>query len=338
MPANISKVQLSNTFSEWITRSNTTIDEVNTLLNGVFVKSGGTFTANGDFTVTSNGRLYVNKTDGVTITNQGNTQFQKNLQLGGISNVESRIYDSGNTTTVSANGGSIRIANSINFVQSPNVAVSVTAGPSGTANVSFTVLGELGGGIQGAIGAQGSQGTLGIQGAQGTFGAQGTSGSQGAQGTLGTQGAQGLQGTIGSGVTSNTSPRLAFYSGSSTIGGTVGVEYDETNDGLKFTATTFDTPVSSIAAATTYADNAAGKVILVDSTSAVTVTFAVASSSGFATTVVRANTGNVIIAAGAGVTKVNSTSFTTSNISARYEAATVVYTATNQILVLGSIR
>ncbi len=346
MAANIAKVQLSNTFAEWITRSNSVIDEVNTLKNGNYTKDLGTLTVNTNVTLTSNSVFTINKDTGTALINQGNTQFQKNLQLGTIANVESRILavpvTAANTATVSANGGSIRIANSINFVQSPNVAVSVTAGPSGTANVSFTVLGELGGGIQGV---QGSVGSTGIQGAQGIIGSTGSTGptgatgATGAQGAVGTTGSTGAQGAQGSGVTSNTASRLAFYNAASTIAGTVGVEYDETYDGLRFSTTTFDTPVITITGGTTVAENAAGKVILADTTAAggITVTFAAAATSGFATTVVRSNTGNVIIAAGAGVTKVNTASFTTSNISARYEAATVVYTATNQILVLGSI-
>lgn len=343
MPANIAKVQLSDTFNQWVTQSNTTIDEVNTLLNGTFVKSGGTLTANGDVTLTTNGRMFINKTDGVTLTNQGNTSLVRNLALGAITNVEAQIANAGNTATVSANSGSIRIANTINFVQTDNIAVSITSGGSGVANVAFTVLGELGGGIQGAQGTQGTTGLTGSTGSTGAQGAQGITGSTGSTGDQGAQGTQGVQGPIGSGVTSSSTTRMAYYSAPATVTGAVGVTYNNVQDSLNvssnvfFTGNIVDTPVVTISGPTTYADNAAGKVILVNSTSDVTVTFATALKSGFAATVVRNNTGNVTIAAGAGVTKVNSTSFTTSNISARYEAATVVYTATNQILVLGSI-
>lgn len=414
MPANIAKVQLSDTFNQWITQSNTTIDEVNTLLNGNFEKSGGTFTANGDVTVTTNGSVLLSKTTGTTLTNAGNTLLQKNLYLGSIANVESTLQSARNTATVSANSGSVRIANTINFIQSPNVAVSITQGEnSSVANVEFTainVVTSVGTGLGLTGGTITSTGTISANAASttqvgvvqlndtvtststtvaGTANAVKTAYDKAATActkadtaqtlataannlataanTLATAGntlatsantlatsANTLATTanntatlayaranqaFGNVTNRTTTNGVAYYSATNNVASASGVTYDSNHGGgLKFSGVTYDTPIASISASTSYADNAAGKVILAGSASDITVTFDTATSSGFAVTVVRTGTGNVIIANTTGVAKVNSTFFITSNISAQYEAATVVYTATNQILVLGSIR
>lgn len=98
-------------------------------------------------------------------------------------------------------------------------------------------------------------------------------------------------------------------------------------------STIIDTPVTSITANTTYAENGAGRVIFANTTSAITVTVANSSIPGFSYTIIRGNTGNVTIA-NSGVTRLNSASITSMNIS-QYGAATVVYTATNQVIVFG---
>jgi hypothetical protein len=109
------------------------------------------------------------------------------------------------------------------------------------------------------------------------------------------------------------------------------------NGDVRFTSNILDTPIVSITSAATYADNAAGRVIVVDSTSAVTVTFAAAAYAGFTVTVVRKNTGNVTIANTSGVVKLNTANYLTSNILGRYLSASVMYTATNEFILLGDI-
>ena len=115
-----------------------------------------------------------------------------------------------NSVRVSANTGStIHGASGINFSNSATIQVSVAAGNSGNANVSFGVIGGLvqgTTGAQGSTGAQGTSGTNGIQGTTGTQGtadvlggdgAQGATGSQGTTGTAGAQGVTGIQGVTG---------------------------------------------------------------------------------------------------------------------------------------------
>ncbi len=128
---------------------------------------------------------------------------------------------SANTVRVSQNGASvINKANGLNFVNSANVTIAVTAGIAGNANISFEVAGGAGTqGPQGASGVsvQGAQGTAGTtQGAQGIQGLQGTS-IQGAQGTsvqgaqgASVQGSQGASGTAGA-ITDETASASTYY-------------------------------------------------------------------------------------------------------------------------------
>jgi hypothetical protein len=104
-------------------------------------------------------------------------------------------------------------------------------------------------------------------------------------------------------------------------------------------ANIFDTPIVSVTANRTVTDNAAGLVLLCDSTAptAITLTFAPASKANFAVTIIRNGTGNVIIANTSTIQKQNTTSYTTANISSQFAAATVLYTATNKFILLGDI-
>ena len=97
-----------------------------------------------------------------------------------------------------------------------------------------------------------------------------------------------------------------------------------------------DMPVVTITSSATYAENAAGKVIVVDSASAVTVTFAAATRGDFGVSIIRKGTGNVVIGT-SGVTKYNVAAFTSSNIALQNGCATVYYSATNAIHLVGDI-
>ena len=105
------------------------------------------------------------------------------------------------------------------------------------------------------------------------------------------------------------------------------------NANLHVTGTIIDTPIVTITSNATFNENAAGRVIFANTTNNITVTIANGFSSGFTYTVIRGNTGNVTIA-NSGVTRLNSASYTSMNI-VQYGAATVVYTATNQVMVFG---
>lgn len=104
-------------------------------------------------------------------------------------------------------------------------------------------------------------------------------------------------------------------------------------------ANIFDTPIVSVTSSSSFSDNAAGKVLLCDSTAptAITLTFAPAAKANFAVTIIRNGTGNVIIANTSTIQKQNTTSYTTANISSQFAAATVLYTATNKFILLGDI-
>lgn len=104
-----------------------------------------------------------------------------------------------------------------------------------------------------------------------------------------------------------------------------------------FTSNVFDLPILTVTASGHYGANAAGKTLYANTTAGITLTFGAASQSGFAITVVRGNTGNVTIANTTGVFRRNTASYTTANISNRYESATILYVATNEIVVIGSI-
>ena len=211
MAANISKIQLSDTFNTWVERSNSVIDKVNSIENTDFRKDLGILTANGSIVVTTNGTLTLQKTGAVGLVVQGSAQIQESLTVGGIGNVALAIANAASTTNVSANSGSTRIANTLNFINTSTVTVSVGAGIGTGANIAFNVVGGTAQGIQGTQGIQGRQGIqgtsgTGIQGTQGISGSvasqgvqgvQGITGSTGSTGATGTQGVQGLQGTFG---------------------------------------------------------------------------------------------------------------------------------------------
>lgn len=328
---NISSIVLTDTFNDWVTRSNVMIDTTNLLRNGNYFKDGGALISNADVTLTDNASMVLNRLTGTVLTSAGNVVFSRGLTLGTIGNVQSAIANSGNTTTVSANSGSIRIANTINFVNTSTITVSVVGGTGSNANVSFGVVGSAQG-IQGITGA-------GLQGIQGTLGTQGTTGTsvQGIQGTLGLQGTSGAVnvkvGVIGELAVYDTTTSVDGINSVTHTGGTLSV-----SSNVKFTSNIVDTPVQSITADAHISDNYAGKVLLVTSTAPAMINITTANStslSGFAITVVRMGDGNVKF--NNLTLKSNSTSFTTSNISTRYEAATIVYTATNSVLLLGSI-
>jgi len=118
----------------------------------------------------------------------------------------------------------------------------------------------------------------------------------------------------------------------STTGGTIS---PVPNANLHVTGTIIDTPVVTITSNATFNENAAGRVILASNTSAITVTIAntTTTSAGFTYTVIRGNSGNVTLAV-SGVTRFNSASYTSMNI-VQNGAATIVYTATNQVFVFG---
>lgn len=101
-------------------------------------------------------------------------------------------------------------------------------------------------------------------------------------------------------------------------------------------ATVTDMPVITTTTSTHYGDNAAGKIIFVDSASAVTITLGAAATSGFGIVIVRKGTGNVTIANSTAVVRSN-VAATSLNIASQNSAVTAVYSATNAAYVFGDL-
>jgi len=105
-----------------------------------------------------------------------------------------------------------------------------------------------------------------------------------------------------------------------------------------FTGTVVAAPVVSVSANASYTENAAGKTIVVNSASPVTLTFGAAAYSGFVVDIIRKGAGVVTIANNSTIAKLNVASTqSVSNISSQYAAARVTYTATNEFILTGSI-
>lgn len=186
------------------------------------------------------------------------------------------------------------------------------------------------------------QGVLDYTAINGVLGPQGTTGTQGTGGTIGVNGLQGVQGPAGAGTIAGSDGQLIYNDGGSAYSGIQTVFFDDTTETLNIsgnviiTGNNIDVPVLSTAASITVADNAAGKMIIVDSSGGdKTITFANAAANGFAISVVRSGSGNVIIANLA--LKSNSTIYTTSNIGVDNGVATILYKATNEIVLIGDI-
>jgi hypothetical protein len=102
-------------------------------------------------------------------------------------------------------------------------------------------------------------------------------------------------------------------------------------------STVSDMPHVEVTSSSTFAENAAGKILIANSASALTLTFAASQrDGGHATTIIRRGSGNVTIAV-SGVTKYNVSNYSDSNIALQNGSATVVYTATNAVHLMGDI-
>jgi len=132
----------------------------------------------------------------------------------------------------------------------------------------------------------------------------------------------------------NSSLAHVVMDGNVFIGSTTGgFTTAQPNANLHVTGTIIDTPIVTITSNATFNENAAGRVIFANTTNNITVTVANGFSSGFTYTVIRGNTGNVTIA-NSNVRRLNSASYTSMNI-VQYGAATIVYVATDQVMVFG---
>lgn len=221
----------------------------------------------------------------------------------------------------------INPANNQQYV-SGNVTYTWTTSKNAWVVTATTVAGPPG--PVGAQGFQGAYGFQGVQGAQGVTGA-GFQGVQGATGAQGFQGAQGVQGQIGPIGGSDRVIKIG-----DTMTGLLNINSANSllTDGIvQHRGTILDAPIIRIASGANYNDNAAGKIIFANSTVPMTITIAPSNTSGFAYTIIRGGSGNVIIA-NSGVTRFNSSLISSMNVNL-FGAVTVLYTATNEVVMFG---
>jgi hypothetical protein len=130
-----------------------------------------------------------------------------------------------------------------------------------------------------------------------------------------------------------------WCSGQISTTGTLAADTISVSGTSYMSGTIIGAPILSVSSSASYAANAAGKTIVVDSASPVTLTFAASSLfSGFIIDIIRKGTGNVTIANTSTIAKLNVASAQPmSNISSRYATARVTYTATNEFILTGSI-
>jgi hypothetical protein len=143
-------------------------------------------------------------------------------------------------------------------------------------------------------------------------------------------------------VTGNANITTNIYTGNVFTSNSLSVNTTAGRANVHFSNTTIiDTPVQSISVANFSAnENCAGKILVCNNATTanpVNVTFDVSATSGFAITLLRHGTGNTVIANTTALKKSNSSFFATSNIANRFCTATVIYTATNEIVVVGDI-
>ena len=265
-----------------------------------------------------------------------------------------------NTARVSANGGSTQVAaNGINFINTASVTVVVSAGTDGNANVAFSASGTSPADAYN----QANNAYAKANSAANTVRVSANSGSTivAANGinfintsTVTVTVASGVDGNAnisfvsagGGGTPAGANQQLQFNNNGA-FGATANLDFDLNGNIFYVGVNTFevdcannaviDTPIKTTTSSITVADNAAGQLITVNNTTALTITFAAAVQSGFSVTLARWNTGNVTIANTAAVTRRNTAGFSTMNIANRWSTATVIYTATNEILVVGDI-
>lgn len=127
--------------------------------------------------------------------------------------------------------------------------------------------------------------------------------------------------------------QLNISSGGLLVTGNAGFGTATPNAALHVTGTIIDNPIINLSANASYADNAAGRVIVVNSSSNLVITAVASIDQGFSYTVLRRGTGNVTIS-NSGVTRINSAAYSSMNVT-QNAGATVLYTATNEIFVFG---
>jgi hypothetical protein len=143
-------------------------------------------------------------------------------------------------------------------------------------------------------------------------------------------------------ITGNANITTNIYTGNVFTSNSLSVNTTAGRANVHFSNTTIiDTPVQSISVANFSAnENCAGKILVCNNATTanpVNITFDVSATSGFAITLLRHGTGNTVIANTTALKKSNSSFFATSNIANRFCTATVIYTATNEIVVVGDI-
>ena len=116
---------------------------------------------------------------------------------------------------------------------SGNTGGSGTSGSSGSSGVNGSTGGTGTSGTSGSSGSSGVNGSTGGTGTSGTSGSSGSSGlngSTGGTGTSGSSGTNGTSGTSGAGLSGGTDKEVAYWTGSTTMGGENVFTYDYTTN------------------------------------------------------------------------------------------------------------
>lgn len=270
-----------------------------------------------------------------------------------LSAIYSETANSANTVRVYANTGSTVNDVYLNFINTASISVSVTAGTgtaTGNANVAFSVISPVSGNYYRGVPVIDASGVMEIGRYIDFHSSATTTADYNVRITASdTDSALAVSGNVNStNINASSSVRAPIFYDSGDLNYFVDPNsrsvlhssntlYSNVSIETRHTGNILDTPIVTTTTDATYGINAAGKVIVVDSTSARTITFATAPVAGFAVTVLRKNTGNVIISNTSTLLRLNTSNFTTLNISTQYGAATVIYTATNQIVLIGDI-
>lgn len=344
--SNIPQVQTANTFDQWRLGTNSLINVSNELVLGAFTKEEGSLTvANGQVIISRNTgtglSVASNATISGTLTATGLTVSSNvalsNVSATGIVNANSFITSAGLNVTNQANNAyaSANLAyaqanaayNQANTASSPAAAYNQANAAYNTANTASTTAQNAYNQANTANTLAGNANTLATSAntLAGTANTRATSAN-----TLATT-------ANNTATAANTQANLARDTANAALPATGGtITGDLTvNANTILKGNIFDLPVITITSDATFGDNAAGKIILANSSSRINVTFATATIGNSAITVVRKGTGVVTIANTAGLARLNTSTYTSMNLKNRYSTTTVIYSATNEIIVIG---